>query len=84
MANGQLLSVRYTIRNGVFEPEKPAPWAEGRVAFRGPPRMFDLHPDGNRVVLAAAPSPRTVDNSRLDKMVLILNFFDELRRLAPK
>ena len=54
------------------------------MAYRGPPRMFDLHPDGNRVVLAAAPSPRAVESSRLDKVVLILNFFDELRRVASK
>ena len=43
--------------------------------------MFDLHPDGERFVLAAAP--RTPDGAKQDKVVFISNFFDELRRIAP-
>ena len=44
-------------------------------------RSFDLHPDGERVVLTAAPENESV--ARQDKLIFIFNFFDELRRLAP-
>jgi serine/threonine-protein kinase len=80
--NDQLMAVDFTTAGGVFRAGKPRAWAEGRVALRGPARMFDLHPDGNRVILAPSPSSREMDAMRLDKMVLVFNFFDELRRLA--
>jgi Tol biopolymer transport system component len=80
--DGQLYAATVTVHGDAFAAEKPHPWAEGRVAFRGPSRMFDLHPDGNQVVLAPAPSPRAIDNSRADKIVLVFNFFDELRRIT--
>ena len=44
-------------------------------------RSFDLHPDGERFVLAAAPDHESA--VKQDKLVFIFNFFDELRRLAP-
>jgi hypothetical protein len=45
-------------------------------------RIFDLHPDGKRVAVAlpAQASPEAGG----DKVVVVLNFFDELRRLAPR
>jgi hypothetical protein len=79
--NDQLMAVDVTTA-GRFRAEKPRLWAEGRVALRGPARMFDLHPDGNRVILAPSPSPRDIDAMRVEKMVLVLNFFEELRRVA--
>jgi serine/threonine-protein kinase len=84
LQSDQLAAVDYTVAGGVFRAGPSRRWAEGRVAFRGPSRIFDLHPDGNRVVLAPAPSPRDADALRQDKMVLVLNFFDELRRIAPR
>ena len=43
--------------------------------------MFDLHPDGQRfAVLRAAEEQAEV---KQDKVILIQNFFDELRRIAP-
>ena len=44
-------------------------------------RSLDLHPDGDRLALAAAPDAQTV--VKQDRVVFIFNFFDELRRLAP-
>jgi serine/threonine-protein kinase len=82
LQDGQLKAASYTVRGDIFESEKPYLWADGRVVFRGPARMFDLHPDGNRMVLAPAPSLRAIDNSRADKIVLVFNFFDELRRIT--
>jgi hypothetical protein len=42
---------------------------------------FDLHPDGERFALAAAPEKE--DGVEQDKLVFILNFFEELKRLVP-
>jgi hypothetical protein len=44
-------------------------------------RVFDLHPDGRRFAVLKA-AEQQVEESR-DKVVLIQNFFDELRRVAP-
>jgi hypothetical protein len=43
--------------------------------------MFDLHPDGER--FAAAPATDSDEHAKRDRVVVILNFFDELRRAAP-
>jgi hypothetical protein len=42
---------------------------------------IDLHPDGDRFAVATVPQAQT--KAKQDKVVLILNFFDELRRIAP-
>ena len=43
--------------------ESRALWSEGRYQTRGPNRMFDLHPDGERFVLAPARKPPTTISS---------------------
>lgn len=83
-AQGQLMVAPFTIAGRNFNAEKPRPWSEGWVAFRGTARMYDLHPDGNRVALAPSPSQRAMDATRLDKIVLVFNFFEELRRLTAE
>jgi Tol biopolymer transport system component len=68
-----------------FQAAKPRLWSESRFVFRtgpiGPGRSFDLHPDSDRIALAKAPDAEAA--AKQDKVVFILNFFDELRRLAP-
>ncbi len=64
-----------------FQADRPRVWSERRFMLRPGLRSFDLHPDGERFVLAAAPENESV--VRQDKLVFIFNFFDELRRLAP-
>ena len=44
-------------------------------------RNFDLHPDGQRFAVLKAPEGQS--ETKADKVVLILNFSEELRRLAP-
>jgi hypothetical protein len=43
--------------------------------------MFDLHPDGKRVVLALSEDLPL--QGKQNHLTMVLNFFDELRRLAP-
>jgi Tol biopolymer transport system component len=83
---GRLWAAPYSYEGDEFRPGKPAPWTPSPI---GAPtlglslgRIFDLHPDGKRVAVAlpAQASPEAGG----DKVVVVLNFFDELRRLAPR
>ena len=59
--------------------DKPRLWSERPLIPRRQ-RVYDLHPDGDRMALSAlADSPQ----GKQDKVVFIFNFFDELRRVAP-
>ena len=42
-------------------------------------RNYELHPDGDRLAVLTASEGEAEAN----RVVLILNFFDELRRVAP-
>jgi len=79
----RIMIVPYQVKGDVFLPEKPHPWSDIRYVPRyrlGPTRSFDLHPDGNRVTLAVAGDAPAAKQTML---VFVLNFFDELRRVAP-
>lgn len=81
----RIMVAPYSVQGDVFRAEKPRPWSEGRFVIRqriGPTRSFDLHPDGNRFALAKLPE--TQAEAEQDKLVFIFNFFDELRRIAPR
>jgi WD40 repeat protein len=73
----QIMAVRYTVQGDTFVAEKPRVW----IAKLGG-TLFDVAPDGRRVAVlapvAAADAPK-----QEHQVVLLLNFFDELRRRAP-
>jgi hypothetical protein len=57
------------------------PYYDGGTAV-GPTRPYDISPDGKRLLMLKNPetgSRRSTDAP----LVIVLNFFDELRRLAP-
>jgi hypothetical protein len=66
---------------GAFHAGKPQPWSKERVQTAGTVRRFDLHPDAERFLMARAPQQQ--GTSKQDKVVLVFNFFEELKRLAP-
>jgi serine/threonine-protein kinase len=72
----------YAVERDSFRADKPRLWSEGRFAatLLGT-RNFDLHPDGQR--FAVLKSGEEQAETKRDKVVLVQNFFDELRRLAP-
>jgi serine/threonine-protein kinase len=78
--NGQIMIATYAVEGDSLRVEKPRPWSEGRYLTSVGSRMFDLHPDGERVALA---SLQTTANARQAHITFLFNFFDELRRLAP-
>jgi serine/threonine protein kinase/Tol biopolymer transport system component len=74
--DSHLMVVSYTVEGSTFRANPPEQWSRQPINGRGGPRPFDLHPDGDRFVvsgdMASKPSA--------DKVVLISNFFDEVRR----
>jgi hypothetical protein len=83
----RLMVVPYRVVGNAFQPDAPRPWSTARAVPRprGPVgydgRGFDIHPDGNRVIGAWLPELAPVPVN--DTAVLVFNFFEELRRLAP-
>jgi serine/threonine-protein kinase len=78
----RVMIVNYSVDGDAFHPGEPQPWPEALLKpQRGIVRGFDLHPDGERLALFApgekGPAPRW------DRLDLILNFSDELRRIVP-
>jgi Tol biopolymer transport system component len=76
----RVMIVNYSVNGDSFHADQPRPWPEAKLQ-PAEPRGFDLHPDGDRLALpaagAAGPAPKW------DRLDLILNLFDELRRIAP-
>jgi len=71
----------YTVEGDSFRAEKPRVWSPGLVPLRGAARTYDLHSDGERVAVLKASGDEA--EAKRDHVILIQNFFDELRRIAP-
>jgi Tol biopolymer transport system component len=78
--DGQVMVVPYMVDGTRFVAGTPHPWAQARYQTRGRLRMFDLHPDGDHIVLA---DPMSNPGEPRRSVEFVFNFFDELRRLAP-
>jgi hypothetical protein len=75
----QLMLVPYRADGLSFIASKPQLWSPGRFMVRPRFSSYDLHPDGGRFALV---SPQGAPTNQ-SKMVFVLNFFDELKRVAP-
>ena len=74
--DSHLMVVSYIIEGNTFRADPPQMWSEQPIAGRPTLRWFDLHPDGDRIIVSGDPATGT----NVDKVVLVSNFFDELRR----
>jgi Tol biopolymer transport system component len=77
---GQVMIAAYTIEGGALVVDKARVWAGASYQFRGPNRMFDLHPDGTRIALGPVIQPD--DRFSREYVTFVFNFFTELRRGA--
>jgi hypothetical protein len=75
----QLGSAPFSVIGDAFIPSKPQPWSPTGIHFLGALSPYDLHPDGKRVAAIAVQSQTTVE----DHVVVMSNFFDYLRTIAP-
>ena len=78
----RLMTVPYRVEGDSFQADNPVVWLDARLSTRPrpPSRDLDLHPDGKRFAIAASEEQPATEQARV---VFILNFFDELRRIAP-
>jgi serine/threonine-protein kinase len=76
-SNGQIMAVSYTASGDSFVADKPRVWTASIAGATG----FDLSSDGKRaaVVVPVAPDVPKQEHT----IVIVQNFFDELRRRAP-
>jgi hypothetical protein len=68
--------VSYTVEGNAFRSTPPQKWSEQPINERPGPRPFDLHPDGDRVVV----SGDLASGTHAHAVVVVPNFFYELRR----
>jgi Tol biopolymer transport system component len=82
----RIMVAAYRVVGNSFQADKPQLWSSGEVLFRGNTLTYDLAPDGKRFAVLRLPENPEAAAQKNDKFVLILNVFDELRRLtaAPK
>jgi hypothetical protein len=77
------MAASYAVTGATFVPGKPRVWGPTLVA-RGNPGSYawDLAPDGKRVAVLTPVD--SADAGKQDhEVVLLQNFFDELRRRVP-
>jgi hypothetical protein len=82
IADFRIMTAPYRVEADSFQIGKPVVWLDTPISVRPrpPSRDLDLHPDGKRFAVAASESQTLVTENRV---VLVLNFFDELKRIAP-
>ncbi len=76
----RLMLVPYRIENGELVAEPARLWSTKRLADTGVIANYDVAADGKSVVAvvdAGTPPPR-------DQLTVVMNFFDELRRVVPQ
>ena len=74
--DSHLMVVSYTVDGDTFRANPPQKWSEQPINERPTMRPFDVHPDGDRFVVSGDLPGRT----NVDKVVLLSNFLDEVRR----
>lgn len=80
-ADSKLMVAPFSIAGASFRAEKPRLWAEARFVGRPrtPSRDLAIHPDGRRFAIASADNGQ---QEKVDQLVMVFNFFNELQRLA--
>jgi len=78
--DSHLMVASYTIEGDAFRADSPRKWSEQPINGRPTGRSFDLHPDGDRIVASGDLATR----ANMDKVVLVSNFFDDVRRRSSE
>jgi len=78
----QIMAASYTVKGDSFVVEKPRVWIAKLGGTPGALADWDLAPDGKRVA-ALTPEGNVEAPKQEHEIVMLQNFFDELRRKAP-
>jgi serine/threonine-protein kinase len=80
----RIMLVDYTTSSDSFSLGKPRAWSERSLAFLGGNYPYDLAPDGKRfAVVMSSGVAGEQGRGPTDSVIVLLNFFDELRRKVP-
>jgi len=83
----QIMVAAISVQGDVLNADRPQRWSNTRPLVRprgfisAPGRSFDVHPDGLRIAGAFATAQEATSQ---DHVTLVFNFFDELKRIAPR
>jgi hypothetical protein len=78
-ADRQLMAASYTVHGDSFLPDAPHVYSKKIVVFQST-RSYDPAPGGKQIVTLTAADTSRGSGERL---VFLLNFYDELRRRVP-
>jgi Tol biopolymer transport system component/tRNA A-37 threonylcarbamoyl transferase component Bud32 len=78
---GKIMVVTYTASGDSFRADKPQLWSPGQFSDRTGNYNFELHPDGKRFAVLKAPG--TEQAAAVNKVIIVQNWFDELKRRVP-
>ncbi|MDA2923602.1 winged helix-turn-helix domain-containing protein [Acidobacteria bacterium AH-259-L09] len=78
--NGEAMMVVSIETEPTFAPGSPEVLFTGRY-FSGTGRHYDISPDGQRFLMIK--EQQTEETSARDELVIVLNWFEELKRLVP-
>ena len=73
----QIFTTKYRVDEGKFIPERPVRWEGGTASPLAYSTIYDLHPDGERLLVRKLAEEETVQIP--DHLVLFGNFFDYVR-----
>jgi serine/threonine-protein kinase len=72
-----IMVVPYRAAADSFRADKPRVWSPGKYGQEGTSRVYDVHPDGKRVVIGKPPEEATLKRNTI---VLVQHFADEIAR----
>jgi serine/threonine-protein kinase len=76
----QIFTASYTASGDSFRADKPRVWSTTGILARPRLRSLNVHPDGERLVVSPSQDAQTI--AKQDKLVFILNFSEELKRIT--
>jgi serine/threonine-protein kinase len=80
----RIMVARYSVLAGSFAAEKAQVWSEKALARMGGNYAYDLAPDDGRFAVVLDPAvTEEADERPRERVTVLLNFFDELRRKLP-
>jgi Tol biopolymer transport system component len=79
----RMMIASYVVKSGAFLAQKPRAWSGKQLLNAGLTVNYDLAPDGKRVV-ALMPTEGPESRETQSHVTLVVNFFDQVRRVARR
>jgi Tol biopolymer transport system component len=80
--DNRIMVLECTARSGMFQTSQPRLWRDMPLADTGVFPNFDVAPDGR--IAALMPVPQSGESQSERHVTFVLNFFDDVRRRAPR